>query len=267
VSVILLLALFAFSFGILVSRSKTEEWASFEWNSNSGFSRFEFKSQHDGPRTVLGVKNRVDRFLRAAHYSRARGQVEVTILRPLPYGYPTALGAGGIDIEDPDQTALMKAALTSNESEVDRLISNGENVNAKDQAGQGALLLACLSGNLSPHIVNKMISAGADVNAQDKRGRTPLRAVVSAPVLSTNQATARLAVVKILLDHGADPNIADQLGTTPLMGAAERNEIDETRFLLSVGADPSYRDKSGRTASSIASEKRFEQLRSLFETK
>jgi ankyrin repeat protein len=67
---------------------------------------------------------------------------------------------------------LRRAAQSGNTAEVRSLLDAGAEVNATDDDGFTALLLASTWGH--PEVVHLLIKAGADVNAQDKDGATEL---------------------------------------------------------------------------------------------
>ena len=54
-------------------------------------------------------------------------------------------------------------------------------------------------------LVEKLLSEGADINAQDEYGES----VLDAAVFSLQDDAERYDVIKFLLDKGADPNLLD----------------------------------------------------------
>ena len=81
------------------------------------------------------------------------------------------------------------------------LIAHGADVNAKDNDGETALMIAASQSN--PKILTVLLEAGADIDAQNKKGETALMAAA---------ARANLDELKILLVHGADPKLRDEAG-------------------------------------------------------
>ena len=67
---------------------------------------------------------------------------------------------------------LIRAAQRGNVDEVNKAISNGAIVNAKDSGSQTALHLAAANGHA--HVVDALIAVGADVTAKDNYGETAL---------------------------------------------------------------------------------------------
>jgi ankyrin repeat protein len=104
------------------------------------------------------------------------GNIAVRVARIIPIAWPVALGNGGETLEDPDETALMRAAAQGDLKSVREILSNATdgNVNALDQDGQSALILACQSPKPNADVVRALIAAGADVNLRARNGYTAL---------------------------------------------------------------------------------------------
>jgi uncharacterized protein len=106
------------------------------------------------------------------------GDVGVKVARVIPIAWLIALGSGGETLEDPDETPLMRAAVQGDLTTVHQLLTgpNSANVNALDQGGQSALILACQRGDLKTNadMVKALIAAGADVNLRSRNGYTAL---------------------------------------------------------------------------------------------
>lgn len=83
-------------------------------------------------------------------------------------------------------------------AEIDKLIKNGADVNAKDKDGGTPLMLASL-GSLNSDAVKALIKAGANVNAKNNEGFTPL---MLAAIYNPD-------ALKILIKAGADVNAKD----------------------------------------------------------
>jgi ankyrin repeat protein len=90
--------------------------------------------------------------------------------------WPIALGSGGETLEDPDETELMRAAANEDLTAVKQLLSaaKASNVNALDQSGQTALILACQNPKTDPGVVKALLASGADVNLRSRNGYTAL---------------------------------------------------------------------------------------------
>ena len=118
------------------------------------------------------------------------------------------------------------------------LINAGADVNAKDNDGWTALMLA--GGRGRTEIVNALIKAGADVNAKRNEVGTALMWAAS---------EGRTETVNTLIKAGADVNAkANYLGTTALMKAAPRGHAEIVKALINAGADVNAKDSSGWTA-------------------
>ncbi|HUV66084.1 MAG TPA: ankyrin repeat domain-containing protein, partial [Sedimentisphaerales bacterium] len=138
--------------------------------------------------------------------------------------------------EDKPVKSLHEAAADGDIELVRSLISNGADVNAKDQRGRAALHRAANTGHVE--VVRLLIEHGADVNVGDKLKRTPLEHAAVA---------SRTEVVRLLIQEGANPNARNQNGSTPLHVAAASADKDTVRLLIDSGADVTLRNDAGRT--------------------
>jgi len=141
----------------------------------------------------------------------------------------------------------MTAARWNHEDIVERLLSTGADVNARDSAGRTALHMAARYGHLE--IAQSLLRHGAAVDVRSSSGGdTPLFLAVG---------WVRAPMVRLLLDHGADPSIRTDDGWTLLHNAAAVDEVnlrtrssgaehlEIVRILLAHGADVNAPDRSG----------------------
>ena len=116
------------------------------------------------------------------------------------------------------------------------LIDGGGDVNAKDNQGTTALVLA--SKKDFAEIVKLLIEKGAKVDETDNLGRTSLMFAARGGFVD---------VVEHLMANKADVNIKDGQGTTALMLASEKGFIEIVRR-LKARAHFNEKDNKGRTA-------------------
>jgi ankyrin repeat protein len=114
------------------------------------------------------------------------GDIGIKVVRIVPIAWPLDLGSGGETLDDPDETELMRAAAQEDLKAVQQLLSvaksaklnavgvNVSSVNALDQTGQTALILACRNPKANPEVVKALLAAGADVNLRSRNGYTAL---------------------------------------------------------------------------------------------
>lgn len=121
------------------------------------------------------------------------------------------------------------------------LLSPATKVDARNAAGETALMYAALQGELET--VKLLLSRGAEVN---QPGWTALHYAASG---------GQLSVVQLLLEHHAYIDAASPNGTTPLMMAARQQRPTVARYLVEQGADPTLANEAGLTAADY-----FEQL-------
>ena len=111
-------------------------------------------------------------------------------------------------------------------------------VNALNQAGESALMIAALKGDLAA--VQLLLDHGAKVN---QPGWSPLHYAATGP---------EPKVVQLLIERGADLNALSPNGTTPLMMAAQYGSEGSVDLLLARGADLSLRNDKGLRAADFA---------------
>lgn len=139
------------------------------------------------------------------------------------------------------QTDLHDAVSRSDHAEVNRLIDEGANVNARNERGETPLYLATRAA-YAP-LVSVLIIAGANVNAPADDGTTPLHVAAE---------QGNLAIAQILVSEGANPNTKAKNGTTPLHVAAKQGNAKLVENLIDAGANVSLPDASGQSAVNIA---------------
>jgi uncharacterized protein len=119
------------------------------------------------------------------------------------------------------------------------------NLNAQNNAGETALMLAAISNQLQ--LAKVLIEQGADVN---KPGWTPLHYAA---------AKGHREMMRLLLDNDAYIDSESANGTTPLMMAAFSTSPLAVKLLLEEGADPTLADSANATALDIATSKDHQQ--------
>jgi len=112
-------------------------------------------------------------------------------------------------------------------------------IDALNQAGESALMMAALKGEING--MRTLLARGAKVN---QPGWSALHYAAS--------GTEAAAAVRLLLEKGADVNAASPNGSTPLMMAAQYGSEDNVKLLLAGGADPTRRIQRELKASDFA---------------
>ena len=108
-----------------------------------------------------------------------------------------------------------------------------------------ALHGATVEGNTD--MVARLLTHGMDIEARDEHGRTALLLAVHDFPNHGNPA-----MVTLLLKHGANPEALETEDWTPLHWAAQEGYPDVVTRLLTHGANPAARTKTGATALVIA---------------
>lgn len=143
----------------------------------------------------------------------------------------------GTDVNEDISAAALIASLEGNIEMSEALIKAVDDINARDNKGNTALMLAAAFGKTET--VSILIKAGADVNANNNDGFTALMFAVYGGY-STD-------TVKILINAGADVN-DNKYGCTVLMLAAAFGKTEMVHSIISAGADVNARDNNGNTA-------------------
>jgi ankyrin repeat protein len=133
--------------------------------------------------------------------------------------------------------ALFEATKKGDIEQVKMLISEGANINGKDQNGQSVLNFAVGDGHKD--MVALLIEKGADINGRGQYDAAPLH----------NAAwDGHKEIAELLIDKGADVNILQgESRWTPLHSAADQSKVDVAELLVANGADVNAKDKWGLT--------------------
>ena len=164
--------------------------AHFEWNTADGFAVFRLQAWDNASGNWRPVENSALRWIveiqlqpllrsyfRLNDWPKMNGDVNLKVARIIPIAWPVALGSGGETLEDPDETALMRAAVQGDLKSVKQLLAeatSAASVNSLDQGGQSALILACQDPKTNPEVVKALLAAGANVNLRSRNGYTAL---------------------------------------------------------------------------------------------
>ena len=143
----------------------------------------------------------------------------------------------GADRKDCD-TCLHSAIRNKCGKEIlQRVISHGADVNAKNEHGVTALGVACQMGNKDA--INELLKAGADPNIVDEAGETCLHITI--------RGRGSQKHLEALITQGADVNATNKNSVTALQVACQMKNEDAISVLLKAGADPAIKDKHDYT--------------------
>lgn len=119
-----------------------------------------------------------------------------------------------------------QAAKQNNATLIAQLLKDGAQIDARDDSGATALLVATHANAVDAAKV--LIDAGADVNAKDN--------IHDSPYLYAG-ARGHLDILNMTLAHGADLKSTNRFGGTALIPASERGHVDTVRTLIEAGVD------------------------------
>ncbi len=166
------------------------------------------------------------------------------------------LRAGTIDVTEQDKdgrTPLMLAAEYTNTLEIITTLLNAgadanADINAQDENGWTALMLAVIRYSGNPEIITALLNAEADIHMLTANGEPILMFAI--------KYSGNPEIIATIINAGADVNAQDQYGNTPLMEAAWHNDDPEIiTALLNAGADVNMVETLfGKTAWDFAQE-------------
>lgn len=151
---------------------------------------------------------------------------------------------------DAKVVALCHAIEKGNLGEIDRLVADGADVNAKGKGNMTPLLWAYPDNRLD--VFTKILEYGADPNVQftsdfGTRGDV----AEGSSVLEMSAMTWFPGYFKAVMKHGGDPNLISKAtwGNTPLISVIEGyspNKIESLRLLIDAGADINAMGRDGQ---------------------
>lgn len=117
------------------------------------------------------------------------------------------------------------------------LLSNGANVNYKNDMEMNALHLVVLKKDIT--IVKMLLKYIKNINAKSNKGSTALHYACSFQLIE---------ITKLLLDAGADQDISEmEYDLYPIFYAVIQNNIELTKLMIDYGANPNNQDYLGNT--------------------
>lgn len=149
---------------------------------------------------------------------------------------------------------LIEAIRSGDKNQVNTLLQQGADANARDIYGATALMVAAHAGNLE--LVDALLAAGAEVDAKDELGWTALIKACYNDVEDRGYPE----VVSRLIGAGADPNVKIGYGIRPLMLAAGYGEAAVCEALLAGGADVLARNDGDLTALMMVKDKFYVEV-------
>jgi ankyrin repeat protein len=142
-----------------------------------------------------------------------------------------------VDAAAADGTTPLIAAVRSGPVPTVQFLAPESSIDARDQAGQSAAMIAVQMGQAEKLIL--LLNEGAAVESATADGTTLLGLAAT--------GGGGEGVTKVLLEAGAKVDAADAKGVTPLMKAAARDDVKQVFLLLDAGASASARDAAGKS--------------------
>ena len=132
---------------------------------------------------------------------------------------------------------LLKSIEDNNEDAVHSFLSNGVDLEVRDDRNWTPLMVAAFNGNLE--FTKLLLQCGAHISAKDKNGYTALHWAAY---------NGHVEVIKLLIEKEAEPNLPSQFGWTALMQAATRGHLLACAYLIFRGADVNLATSDGWTS-------------------
>lgn len=146
----------------------------------------------------------------------------------------------------PGMSRFMQAAGSGDLRELARGRDSGIDINAADETGWTALMLA--SAMCQEEAVRQLLDWGAEADLKDKNGDTALIGASAAFCTTKQSREGQAHIVRLLLRRGANPEWHDNRGETALMAVTTYGNVSALRALLDAGARPEAKDNAGKSA-------------------
>ncbi|MCO7255686.1 ankyrin repeat domain-containing protein [Dickeya oryzae] len=135
---------------------------------------------------------------------------------------------------------LWDAARTGNDAVLKEFVSAGYNLNARDEKGYTAIILAAYHGHYDT--VSLLLNHGADPCLQDSRGNTALMGAVF---------KGELKIAHLLLNAKCSPDTRNNAGQTAAMYASLFQRTEILKALQEKGADMNATDALGNSVQAL----------------
>ena len=173
------------------------------------------------------------------------GMARLALIASMLTGNP----ATGVAMSNSHETELLAAVRRSDRAVVADLLTRGVRVDARNERGQTALLIATHANDVA--LARLLIEAGADVNAKDDIQKSTNRYGGTALIPAAERG--HVETVRTLIEAGVDVDHVNRLGWTALLEAVILGDggvrhVEIVRLLKNAGANIGIADKDGVTA-------------------
>jgi hypothetical protein len=123
--------------------------------------------------------------------------------------------------------ALLDAARTGNDRQLDRILKSESGVDIRERGPRGETALHWMAFYGNEVLVWRLLAAGAEINARVEKGGTPLHLAAY---------SGHAGVAGLLIEHGAKVNARTRAGITPLDWARRNGHSEVALLLIQHGA-------------------------------
>ena len=138
----------------------------------------------------------------------------------------------GANPDDIPMPPLVRAAAFGTLADVERLVREGSDLEARDHQDRTAWLVAIQTGDIAK--APFLRDCGADTGAVGRCAKPPLFYVIE---------NGYLPMLRWLLEIGLDPNQTNEFGRTALALAAQYDSLEAVDLLLTAGADVNQKSR------------------------
>lgn len=138
-----------------------------------------------------------------------------------------------VDLDD----SLLHAAAVGDVAAVSAALAAGASLDARDQRGRTALLLAVLGDHVT--VAEVLVASGASADSFDDRHDTPWLATGT---------TGSVAMLEALLPANPDMTLRNRYGGVSIIPASERGHVEYVRRVATTGIDVDHINDVGWTA-------------------